>query len=223
MGHQAPAFPASTGLPKSSSGPQGSLFRGSLSWSGWLALSSCRGFRQTPEPGFLESKLLPEHREWVFHFGSDMSLGPLHPLCTVPSASSGQWRCFPGGQSTSRLPSPPASPGLGSPHLHRPSSSSSPCKSSAATTTSLTWAAVVAADWIKQSLCPPQCVSSWQKPLVPFASLIHLWILFPLPILRGDGGIDDGGIGNGIFRKINPGQGTDGASVNQNLNFSAGP
>ncbi len=89
MGHQAPAFSASTGLPKSSSGPQGSLFRGSLSWSGWLALSSCRGFRQTPEPGFLESKLLLEHREWVFHFGSDMSLGPLHPLCTVPSASSG--------------------------------------------------------------------------------------------------------------------------------------
>ena len=174
MGHQAPAFPASTGLPKSSSGPQGSLFRGSFSWSGWLALSSCRGFRQTPEPGFLESKLLLEHREWVFHFGSDMSLGPLR-------------------------------------------------KSSAATTTSLTWAAVVAADWIKQSLCPPQCVSSWQKPLVPFASLMHLWILFPLPILRGDGGIDDGGIGNGIFRRINPGQGTNGASVNQNLNFSAGP
>ncbi len=96
MGHQAPAFPVSTGLPKSSSGLQGSLFRGSLSWSGWLALSSCCGFGQTPEPGFLESKLFLEHREWVLHFGSDMSLGPLHPLCTVPSASSGQWWCFPG-------------------------------------------------------------------------------------------------------------------------------
>ncbi len=34
--------------------------------------------------------------------------------------------------------------------------------------------------------------------------------------------MDDGGIGNGIFRKINPGQGTYGAGVNQNLNFSAG-
>ncbi len=32
-----------------------------------------------------------------------------------------------------------------------------------------------------------------------------------------------GGIGKGIFRKINPGQGTEEAGVNQNLDFSAGP
>ncbi len=33
-----------------------------------------------------------------------------------------------------------------------------------------------------------------KEPLVPFSSLMHLWILFPLLILRECGGMDDGGI-----------------------------
>ncbi len=33
-----------------------------------------------------------------------------------------------------------------------------------------------------------------KEPLVPFLGLMHLWILFPLLILRGCGGMDDGGV-----------------------------
>lgn len=83
-------------------------------------------FGQSPQPGFLESKLLLEHPEAVLHHpGSTMGLGLLDPWCTVPPPSSGQrWRS-PGptamGQSiTLVLPSAPASEGLGSPHSHGP-------------------------------------------------------------------------------------------------------
>ncbi len=33
-----------------------------------------------------------------------------------------------------------------------------------------------------------------KEPLVPFPGLMHLWIPFPLLILRGCGGMDDGGV-----------------------------
>ena len=33
-----------------------------------------------------------------------------------------------------------------------------------------------------------------KEPLVPFTGLVHLWIPFPLFILSGGGGMDDGGI-----------------------------